>query len=215
MIFLVIGYLCGSSNMALYLSWFNKVDIMGTGTKNPGTSNAFVLMGPKSGVLVFLHDFLKGAFVMFLAQQFVEYPFAPVAVGVAAVLGHIFPLWRLGKRGGKGFATYIGVSLMLDFRIGLLILVLSLIIAVCTDYLVSATLGVVLFNPLVHILRGNPVIGTILIVATLLVMAAHWENYRKMRERTEPGLLKAILGKKKKRPDGADGQEASQSGKGE
>ena len=99
---ILIGYLIGTSNMATYLAALKKVDLRAGGSGNPGASNAMILMGWKSGILVGVHDIGKAVAAVLLAEHlFPETVLAGIVAGVACVFGHMFPFY-LKFRGGKG-----------------------------------------------------------------------------------------------------------------
>ena len=101
---IILSYILGSINFAYIMAKVKGIDISSSGSGNPGTSNALRTLGKGSAVIVLLGDLLKGALpIMFFYedQYFLIY-------GVAAVLGHIYPVFYKFK-GGKGVATYLGV----------------------------------------------------------------------------------------------------------
>ena len=101
---IILSYILGSINFAYIMAKVKGIDISSSGSGNPGTSNALRTLGKGSAVIVLLGDLLKGALpIMFFYEDkyFLIY-------GVAAVLGHIYPLFYKFK-GGKGVATYLGV----------------------------------------------------------------------------------------------------------
>ena len=101
---IILSYILGSINFAYIMAKVKGIDISSSGSGNPGTSNALRTLGKGYAVIVLLGDLLKGALpIMFFYedQYFLIY-------GVAAVLGHIFPVFYKFK-GGKGVATYLGV----------------------------------------------------------------------------------------------------------
>jgi len=114
------SYLFGSTPFGLLLArWFGGIDIRKHGSGNIGATNVGRVMGFRWFVAVFVLDGLKGLLPTGLALAWAsagEPPTVsmagPVLVGLAAVLGHMFPCW-LGFRGGKGVATALGVVLML------------------------------------------------------------------------------------------------------
>ena len=113
------GYLLGCSNMALYLSKIKKVDIRSGGSGNLGASNAVILMGWGAGVLTAVHDIGKAFLAVFLAKVFFpEMEHIGAVAGVSCVLGHIYPFY-LKFRGGKGFASYLGMTIGLNWKIAL------------------------------------------------------------------------------------------------
>jgi glycerol-3-phosphate acyltransferase PlsY len=104
--FLVIlfSYFLGSVNFAYITARIKGIDISSSGSGNPGTSNVLRTLGKSSAAIVLLGDLLKGAIpILFFSNDkyFLLY-------GLAAVLGHIYPVFYKFK-GGKGVATYLGV----------------------------------------------------------------------------------------------------------
>ena len=128
----VAGYLLGSINWSIILTWFfkNKEDIREYGSGNAGMTNVLRSVGKLPAVLTFVGDFLKcvvalllsQAFVALLAPESVEfYDVARYVAGVACVLGHIFPIYY-GFRGGKGVVTSAAMIALTDWRVFLLVL---------------------------------------------------------------------------------------------
>ena len=189
------AYLLGASNMAYYLAKLKKADLRAGGSGNLGASNATVLLGWKAGVLVGLHDIGKSALAVFLAQLiFPELPYIGAVAGVASVLGHIFPFY-LKFRGGKGFASYIGMSLVLNWKVALAVLALMVILTVVTDYIVVGTMATVTAVPVaLGILTHSWMLVLILLVASLVIVYKHRENFPRMLNGTELGLRSAIRG---------------------
>jgi glycerol-3-phosphate acyltransferase PlsY len=118
----VLGYLLGSFPTAyLLVKWKSNVDIRNSGSGNVGTLNSYVVTKSKlvgAGVLVL--DILKGLLVILIVRAISDGSFASQAVaGVAAVVGHSFPVW-LKFKGGRGLATAVGVMLTLGWVIVLI-----------------------------------------------------------------------------------------------
>ena len=133
----VLGYLLGCSNMAYWLGLIKKVDIRNNGSGNLGASNATVLLGWGAGVIVALHDIGKAVLAVFLARLlFPETEAVGAAAGVAAVMGHIFPFY-LKFKGGKGLASFWGLILALNWKVGLAMLLLGVVITVVTDFILT------------------------------------------------------------------------------
>lgn len=189
------AYLLGTSNMAYYLAKRKKADMRSGGSGNLGASNATVLLGWWAGILVGVHDIGKSALAVFLAQRiFPEVPHIGAVAGVASVLGHIFPFY-LKFRGGKGFASYIGMSLVLNWKVALVILALVVIVTVVTDYIVVGTMTTVVAVPAaLGILTHSLVLALILLVASGVIVYKHRENFPRMLNGTELGLRSAIRG---------------------
>ena len=101
------GYLCGCFNTAFLLAKIKKVNIMESGSKNPGASNAMVTMGWKAGVLVGLVDILKCAIPVFLAGHLLPImPELRFFAALGAILGHMFPFYLKFKGGHHGDRVY-------------------------------------------------------------------------------------------------------------
>jgi acyl phosphate:glycerol-3-phosphate acyltransferase len=114
----ILAYLIGSVPTAVWVSRsvFN-IDIRDYGSGNAGATNTFRVLGSKWGTFVMLVDMLKGLLAVklaFLLPYYVVNDFArtnfQIGLGLAAVLGHIFPIWA-EFRGGKGVATLFGLVL--------------------------------------------------------------------------------------------------------
>jgi glycerol-3-phosphate acyltransferase PlsY len=116
LILVILAYSLGSVPTALWVSrsQFN-IDIRDYGSGNSGATNTFRVMGPRWGAFVMMVDLLKGLLAVklaYLLPYYVANDFArtnfQIGLGLAAVLGHIFPIWA-EFRGGKGVATLFGL----------------------------------------------------------------------------------------------------------
>ncbi|MEX0775740.1 MAG: glycerol-3-phosphate 1-O-acyltransferase PlsY [Phycisphaeraceae bacterium] len=116
----VVGYWCGSLPFGYLIARLRGVDIREHGSGNVGATNVGRVLGRKWGALCFILDVLKGLLPVLIAGIVLGYAnrgdlarpeaWRWLAVALAAVLGHMFPVW-LGFRGGKGVATGLGVLL--------------------------------------------------------------------------------------------------------
>ena len=194
-IVILLSYILGSSNMAKYLAAIKKVDLTAGGSGNLGASNAVILMGWGAGVLTALHDIGKSALAVILARLvFPDAPYIGAAAGVAAVLGHIFPFWMKFK-GGKGFASYLGMTLALHWKFAIAVLLLVVVVTLITDYIVAATTTTIILVPIgLGILTQSWVLPLILLVASLVIAWKHRENYVRIYNGTEIGFRKAGRG---------------------
>jgi glycerol-3-phosphate acyltransferase PlsY len=115
LVLLAAGYLAGSIPFGLLLARAKGVDPRKVGSGNIGASNVSRAAGKGLGILTLLLDALKAMIPMVVARRLLAgQPGAEgwvMAVGLAAFLGHIFPVW-LGFKGGKGVATGLGVFLV-------------------------------------------------------------------------------------------------------
>lgn len=193
-IIILIGYLIGTSNMATYLAALKKVDLRAGGSGNPGASNAMILMGWKAGILVGLHDIGKAAAAVLLARYlFPETVLAGVVAGVACVFGHMFPFY-LRFRGGKGFASYLGMAFALHWKFALVLMLAVVIITLVTDYIVLGTMTTVISLPIYCAITQNLLAALILSAASLVIIYRHHDNLVRICRGTEIGLRSANRG---------------------
>lgn len=192
---ILIAYLIGSSSMSFYLMRWKNMELRDKGSKNLGASNAMMVMGWQYGILVAIHDIGKAALAVLLAKYFFpELTYIGFAAGVAAVLGHIFPFY-LKFKGGKGFASYIGMTLALNWKFALILLILVAIVTLVTDYIVLGTTLTVVSVPVYYAVTTlNWIIPSILCIATFVIMYKHRMNYVRIAKGTEIGLRSANRG---------------------
>ena len=195
---ILVGYLLGSSNLAYWLSRVRHVDMTTKGTKNLGASNAAVLLGWRAGVAVAVHDIGKAVIAVLLAKLlFPMLPYAPAAAGVAAVLGHIFPFY-LKFRGGKGLASFLGLTLGLNWKLALAVCVILVVVTLVTDYIVLGTVCVTVSMPIgLFLMTGSLIMVMVVCVASAVILYKHRENYVRIWNRTEIGLRVTIKGENK------------------
>ena len=192
---IVTAYLLGCSNMALYMSKIKKVDARAGGSGNLGASNATALMGWRVGILVGVHDVGKSALAVLLARFFFpELAYIGAVAGVSSVLGHIFPFY-LKVRGGKGFASYFGMTLALNWKLALVIGILIVLVTVITDYIVAGTTLTILSVPVyMGWAEHSILLALILCIATAVIIYKHRMNYVRMYNGTEIGLRSVAKG---------------------
>ena len=116
LLFILLAYLTGAFPSAVWVGkTFYKIDVREFGSGNAGATNTFRVLGKKAGVPVLIMDIFKGwlcvNYILFLTNipQSAEAVFeTQLAFGIAAVIGHLFPIYT-GFRGGKGIATLLGL----------------------------------------------------------------------------------------------------------
>lgn len=217
----LVGYLFGSVNYSVIFSKaIKKRDIRTSGSGNAGTTNMFRTFGMWLGLLAFVCDFLKGllpalvTYYVMLALNF-SADAARLAMLIAstfAIVGHIFPLY-FRFRGGKGFASFLGMMTMLNpifvacgvlpFFILLILFDRMSLTALLTVAACAAYVWVVYYA--LHVELCIPVT-----VSLVLVFFAHRQNIGRLFAGTEKplGLRKKLFGKKKK-ADSADSNSVS------
>ncbi len=190
-----LSYLIGCSNMAYYLCKIKKVDLRSGGSGNLGASNATILLGWKAGILVGIHDIGKAWLAVALAKLvFPEADYAGAVAGIACVLGHIFPFYT-GFKGGKGFASYLGMTIGLNWKLALVIMALVVIVTLVTDYIVAGTTLTIISVPAyLGWTEKNWIIPLILLVGTGVILFKHRMNYVRIFKGTEIGFRSAGRG---------------------
>jgi glycerol-3-phosphate acyltransferase PlsY len=106
------AYLMGSIPFAQLLSKRRGIDLRRVGSGNVGASNVLRTLGVRPAVLAMMLDAVKGTVAVLIAQRLTNGVAAPVAAGLASMIGHVYPIW-LRFRGGKGVATAAGAFAVL------------------------------------------------------------------------------------------------------
>ena len=194
-IVILIGYLLGSSSMSYYISKLKKVEIRDKGSKNLGASNTMMVLGWKYGLLVGIHDIGKSILAVVLAKSlFPDLELVGFLAGVASVLGHIYPFY-LRFKGGKGFASYFGMTLALNWKLALIIALAVILVTLITDYIVVGTTLTITTVPIFYgIVTRGFIVPLILLIATLVIAYKHRMNYVRIYKGTEIGLRSANRG---------------------
>ena len=194
-IVILIGYLLGSSSMSYYISKLKNVEIRDKGSKNLGASNTMMVLGWKYGLLVGIHDIGKSILAVVLAKHFFpDLELVGFLAGVASVLGHIYPFY-LKFKGGKGFASYFGMTLALNWKLALIIALAVVLVTLITDYIVVGTTLTITTVPIFYgIVTRGFIVPLILLIATLVIAYKHRMNYVRIYKGTEIGLRSANRG---------------------
>jgi glycerol-3-phosphate acyltransferase PlsY len=182
----LVGYLIGSLPFGLLLAraW-SGVDPRRVGSGNLGATNVYRTSGWGLGLSVMALDMAKGAGAVLLAARSGAAESTTVAAGVAAVLGHVFPVWLRG-RGGKGVATACGAFAVLA-PAATLVALATFVVTVAATRLVSAgSLIATLTLPSVAALSGAPSAVTVgAAIAAAIIAGRHRGNLRRIRAGTE------------------------------
>ena len=186
---LLLAYLIGSVPFALLLARRWRVaDLRLVGSGNLGAANVMRTSGVTAGVLVALLDMTKGAASVWLAERFTTGPVVPAAAGVAAIVGHIYPVW-LRFRGGKGVATACGVFSLLTPLAVPPAFTIFIAVAWLTKYISLGSVLASLALPPLAYLTGSPAAAVAAAsVAATLIIFRHRSNMGRLRARTEPRM---------------------------
>jgi glycerol-3-phosphate acyltransferase PlsY len=187
----LLAYLAGSIPFA-YLAGkaLRGIDLREHGSGNLGATNVVRVMGAKVGAVVFALDVAKGALpVVFLPRLTgtVASPWWPILFGVAAIVGHVRPVWFLGKGGGKGVATAAGVFLALAPAATLVAFALWAIVLLASGYVSLASLAAAAVLPIAAVATlgtASPVLWVSVLVAAF-VFWTHRANIGRLRRGEE------------------------------
>jgi glycerol-3-phosphate acyltransferase PlsY len=185
----LLGYGLGSLPLGyLVASRAKGIDLRRVGSGNVGATNAYRTAGLAAALIVILVDVAKGASSVFFAARFASGAADPVAAGVAAIIGHVYPVW-LRFHGGKGVATACGVFWMLAPLATAVSATLFVLVVWLTRYVsLGSVLATMALPPLAFFTdKSVPVvIGAGL--AALLIVQRHRANLTRLQQGIEPRL---------------------------
>ncbi|WP_171209019.1 MULTISPECIES: glycerol-3-phosphate 1-O-acyltransferase PlsY [unclassified Ruegeria] len=185
-----IGYLMGSIPFGMVIAKVMGLgNLRNIGSGNIGATNVLRTGNKSAAALTLIFDGAKGAVAVLLARALAGEDAMQIAA-LAAFLGHCFPVW-LGFKGGKGVATFLGLWLALDWRVG---------IACCLTWLVAAAIwrisslgalaAAALSTTWIMVFSDGSTFGLGLIL-TVLVYARHSANLARIKAGTEPKIGKS------------------------
>lgn len=186
---IIIAYALGSlSSAVLVCRLLGLPDPRREGSGNPGATNVLRLGGRKAAALVFAGDALKGLIAVLLAKVLAPTPAAVAVTGLAAFIGHLFPVF-FRFEGGKGVATALGVWLAISPPLGGLLLLVWLTVALVFRISSLAAITSALAAPLLAFwLLGVPQYSFTAALMTVMLLWRHKGNIRNLRNGTEPRI---------------------------
>ena len=207
MMLVVLAYLLGSIPTSI---WVSKavfgIDIRQYGSGNPGATNTFRVLGSKWGAFVMITDISKGVIatslyilIPFYLQNELARTNFMIVLGLAAVLGHIFPIWADFK-GGKGVATLLGMALAIQPIVALICIIVFLITLFTTRFVsLSSMLASVVFMVLILFIFNEKETSyrVFAIIVAFMVVVTHQKNIGRLLNGKEN---KAPLFKKNRKP---------------
>lgn len=186
----VIGYALGSIPFGMVLARvMNLGNLREIGSGNIGATNVLRTGNKTAAALTLLLDAGKGAAALLLARLMTGAEDTAQIAGLAAILGHCYPVW-LKFRGGKGVATFLGLLLALSWPVG---------VGACIAWLVGAgvsrmsSMGALVAaaaSTFLMMFLGAPQLLLLGVVLTLLVFWRHRENIKRIKAGTEPKIGK-------------------------
>ena len=182
----IAAYLIGSVPFALLTArrW-STADPRRIGSGNPGAANVLRVSGVKAGVLVAVLDVTKGAVTVLLAQRFGGGAAVPAAAGMAAIVGHIYPVW-LRFRGGKGVAAACGVfSVLTPFAVPPALMIFLAVVWMTKYVSLGSILASLALPPIAYAL-GSPAPAVVAAsAAAAIIVFRHRSNVMRLRMGTE------------------------------
>ncbi len=199
---LLLSYLLGSVVGSLLLGRLRGVDIRRAGSGNAGATNALRTQGWAFALSVALIDIGKGALAALLIARLgvlgadpvgLSLPAIGLACGLAAALGHCYPIWH-GFRGGKGAGTLFGAVLALFPWLALAMFVVWLLVLTSTGYVGLSTILAGIAFPILLALtsaRGDAALMCLALIAAVMLVWMHRGNLARLRSGTEPRFQRA------------------------
>ncbi|MAT87666.1 MAG: acyl-phosphate glycerol 3-phosphate acyltransferase [Aestuariivita sp.] len=182
-----LGYILGSIPFGLILARFMGLgNLQKIGSGNIGATNVLRTGNKKAAFLTLVFDGGKGAIAVLIAQTFAGDAAGQIA-GLAAMLGHCYPVW-LSFKGGKGVATMLGVLFALNVQTGLVCcatwLVISVLVRISSLSALIATLSVAIWS----VIFAQPSFIGLSIALSVLIFWRHRENIQRLLAGTEPQI---------------------------
>jgi glycerol-3-phosphate acyltransferase PlsY len=188
---LIAAYAIGSIPAAYLAGRSKGIDLRKHGSGNLGATNVFRVLGPRIGSVVFAFDMLKGAFPVLYFWRIVDpAPASPgiiqILCGVAAIAGHVRPLWLGFSKGGKGVATAGGVFLALaPIETGLALGAFALTLLASGYVSLGSMIAAILLPLLLFIRDGVSPLFIVCVSIAVFVFWTHRPNIQRLRQGTE------------------------------
>ena len=216
LLLIVLAYLIGSIPTSVWVSQhFFDIDIRDYGSGNAGATNTYRVLGPKWGTLVMITDMVKGIVAVKLALLLPAYADSEVnlqnlqtGLGLAAVVGHIFPIWA-DFRGGKGVATLFGLVLGISPWTALSCVAIFTLVLYLTRFVsLSSILASIAFPVFILVIFNvdNPAYRIFAIAVALMVLLTHQKNIGRLISGSESKvpILKNRDRRRQRRRDAAN-----------
>lgn len=202
----IVAYLLGSIPTSVWISRaFFNIDIREYGSGNAGATNTFRVLGVKAGIIVFIVDILKGFlavnlihFTKYYIPHSGDYINIQLLLGIAAMLGHIFPIY-VGFKGGKGVATLFGVICAISLYPTLIMAGIFFLTLILTRYVsLSSMISGFSFPVLIIVIfkETTPTLVIFSLIMAVLMLFTHQKNIERLLRKEEK---KANLPKLKKK----------------
>lgn len=186
-ILLIVSYLIGSIPFGLIIGKTGyNIDIREHGSGNLGGTNTFRVLGIKAGLIVTISDILKGTAAVLLASYFLPDEYRLI-VGIAAVIGHMYPIFARFK-GGKAVATSGGIILGINPLIFAVMLATFFLVLYLSKYVSLSSMVTGIVSVFVAILLGELSLTILISILTVIVIYRHRSNIKRIANKTEPKI---------------------------
>ena len=157
-------------------------DIRKFGSQNIGATNVLRTGNKFVAALTLLFDITKSVIPIIITNYY--FPDLIYLSGLMAFLGHIFPIW-LKFKGGKGIATYLGIIMVISFKLGLVFCISWILIAFTTKYSSLSSILSALIIFLISFFQNNFELNSFLFVTFVIILYTHKQNIVRLKNKTE------------------------------
>lgn len=192
---LIIGYFLGSLNTSIIVGSIYGTDIRKHGSGNAGMTNTLRTLGKTAAILVIFGDILKGVLSYIIGNIIITAipdsstlyisGIGGMVGGIAAIAGHNWPVY-FGFKGGKGILTSFSVVMMMDWKLGLILLAVFVVIVAITRFVSLGSILACAAFPIGAAIKGNgPVFILFSAILSILAIARHNGNIKRLLNGTE------------------------------
>lgn len=184
---IILAYVIGSIPSGLVVGKLAKgIDIREHGSGNLGATNAFRTLGVKAGSVVIAADILKGTLAAAL-PYLLHVPIHPLLAGVAAVIGHVFPVFAKFK-GGKAVATSGGVLLFYAPLLFVTMVAVFFVFLFLTKFVSLSSMLTGIYTIIYCLFVKDPYLLIVVTLLTAFVIYRHRANIKRIINKTEPKI---------------------------
>ena len=183
---ILISYLFGSIPSGYVLTkYFSKIDITKEGSRNIGATNVLRSGSKKLAIITLLLDASKGIIPIII---FYNSTFSLILAGLSSFIGHNYPIW-LKFNGGKGIATYLGISFAVSLKLGLIFILIWLITALISKTSSISSLLTIFLIPFISLLiLDDKLISLLFLILTSIAFYRHRSNIKRIINGNEPKI---------------------------
>jgi glycerol-3-phosphate acyltransferase PlsY len=183
---ILISYIIGSIPSGYILSkYFSKIDITKEGSGNIGATNVLRSGSKKLALITLLLDAFKGVLPILI---FYNSTYSIILASLSVFIGHNYPIW-LKFKGGKGIATYLGISFAISLKLGFSFIIIWLITALISKTSsISSLISILLIPFLSFLIVDNKLISLLFLILTSISFYRHKENIKRIIKGSEPKI---------------------------